>query len=86
MLVRQDIYQKRLVWYSYGQELLSNRGDQEVNGRTEVTGDKLRLERRLVNREMASRGGEPLLGNLSDWKCFGINFLDTIRSQNYTLN
>jgi len=34
----------------------------------------------LINREMASRGGGPFWKYLSDWKCFGINFLDTIRS------
>jgi hypothetical protein len=30
---RQDIYQKRLVWDSYGQELWSNKGERKANGR-----------------------------------------------------
>ena len=29
---RQDIYQKRLVWDSYGQELWSNKGERKING------------------------------------------------------
>jgi hypothetical protein len=32
-LGRQDIYQKRLVWDSYGQDLWSNKGERKANGR-----------------------------------------------------
>ena len=58
MLGRQDIYKKRLVWDSYGQELWSNKGERKANG---GPSDKLRPKMGLINREMASRKRQKLL-------------------------
>ena len=59
---RQDICQKKLVWDSYGQELWSNKGERKANGRPSDSQIKNVHKMGLINREMASREGQNILG------------------------
>ena len=59
---RQDICKKRLDWDSYGQELRSNKRERKANGRPSDSQINYVHKMGLINREMASREGQNLLG------------------------
>ena len=73
---RQVIYQRRLVWNSDGQELWSNKGEWKVNGRPIDSQTDYVHTMGLINREMASRRGRPLLGEPFGLEVFWQNLLD----------
>ena len=70
---RQDIYQKRLVWdKNYGvtkgnERLMGDGSDSQINYVQKMG---------LINREMASRRGRPLLGEPFGLEVFWRNLLE----------
>jgi hypothetical protein len=77
---RQDICQKRLlVWDSYGQEYWITEGNGRLMGDGIDSQTNYVHKMGLINREMASRRGRPLLGEPFGLEVFWENLLDHLK-------